>query len=84
MFKKSKPIITRIKNASEARKKSMNYVSDEINELLDLITGLASSGKTSVEITKKLNPDTIENLRLKEFKVTTPVGSSEVKHTISW
>ena len=85
LFNKSKKPTKQVKDAKEARSRASNYISHEITEILTLIAGLADSGKTSVTITKPLEADTIENLKLKNFSVEKPIGgNSDYNLKIKW
>jgi len=74
-----------VKDAKDARTRASMFISQEITDILKLITGLSSKGKTSVSITKELENDTVENLKMKNFTVERVIGSnSEEKFKIKW
>ena len=73
-----------VKDAKEARSKASKFISQEITEILTLITGLSEMGKTSVGITQELGVDTVENLKMKNFSVERVIGNGEEKYKINW
>ena len=74
-----------VKDAKDARTRASMFISQEITDILKLITGLSSKGKTSISITKELENDTVENLKMKNFTVERVIGSnSEEKFKIKW
>lgn len=73
-----------VKDAKEARAKASKFISQEITEILTLITGLSEMGKTSVGITQELGVDTVENLKMKNFSVERVIGNGEEKYKINW
>ena len=79
-----KPVNNLVTDAKEARKRASMFISKEITEVLTLISGLAERGKTSVCITKELEGDTIENLKIKNFTVERLIGTNGEKYKIKW
>lgn len=79
-----KPVNNLVTDAKEARKRASMFISKEITEVLTLISGLAERGKTSVFITKELEGDTIENLKIKDFTVERCIGNNGEKYKIKW
>ena len=79
-----KPVNNLVTDAKEARKRASMFISKEITEVLTLISGLSEMGKTSVSITKELESDTIENLKMKDFTVERSIGNNGEKYKIKW
>ena len=72
-------------NANDARKLVSKFISTEIQEILCIIKGLSKQGKTKVEITTDLSPETITALEMRSFNISKPLSpSSNHKFEIKW